>query len=219
MAEPLHDNVRRLMKTHKVKQIQLAKALGISPQAVNGWFKKGIYPSRKNMLALAELFNVSVDELTAETSIGAKPYNSIIRIDTYSGNPIPMRVLGRISVSRMAKQPSNSTEIADKVPVPFYVSPNADAFIMQDASMEPKVSSGDIIIIDPAVPYTPGKLIAARINSMDIEVFRKFVYDGPEHCALVPLTAGHRSYRFTHTEWDQDVEVLGTYVGHIHRDA
>jgi SOS-response transcriptional repressor LexA len=118
----------------------------------------------------------------------------------------------------MFRETSNNAESINKIPVPFFTGPDADAFVMLDDSMEPKVSVDDIIVIDPAKPYKADKMIAARIKSMDVEVFRKFVYDGPDHVALVPLSPGHRSYKFTHDQWAQDVEVLGTYVGHIHRD-
>lgn len=218
MAETIHDRVKALMKKHGLKQKQLALALGITPQAVNAWFRKGTEPSRANLYALSELFHVSVDELTARTTNGARNENSIMRIDTYSGNPIPMRVLGRISVSRMLHEADNGHEAIAKIPVPFFTGPSADAFIMLDDSMGPKIGAGDIVVIDYDKPYQAEKLIAAHIKSLGAEVFRKFIYDGPDHCALVPLTPGHRSYRFTHEQWAEDVEVLGTYVGSIHHD-
>lgn len=216
MAETIHDRIRTLIEKHNVKQNQLAKALKITPQAVNAWLRKGIQPSRENLHALSELFMVSVDEIEGRTRRASE--NSIIRIDTHSGNPIPIRVLGRISVSRMLRNSSNSTETTRKITLPFLVSPTADAFQMIDDSMNPTISAGDIIVIDPDKPYKADKLMAARIISLDVEVFRKFVYDGPDHCALVPLNPGHRSYKFTHEQWLKDVEVLGTFVAFIHRD-
>lgn len=216
MAETLQNRIKTLMEKHGIKQNELARRIKVTPQAVNGWFQKGARPSHDNLVALAELFNVTIDELTARTSNGPRPENSIIRIDTYSGKPIPFRVLGEISVSRMLHEPNSGTEFTNKIPAPFPSGPRSEAFSMQDESMYPIVP-GDVIIIDPDVTYAPGDLIAVHIKSMGIEVFRKFGYDGSDHCTLVPQSAGHRTFKFTHEQWAQDVEVLGTYMGHIHR--
>ena len=91
-------------------------------------------------------------------------------------------------------------------------SKRARAFAMQDASMEPKFSETDIIVIDPAENYEPGECVAAHIKSLRITVFRQFRYDGADHCVLAAINDHYRSYKFTHAEWKADVEILGPWV-------
>jgi DNA-binding transcriptional regulator YiaG len=41
--------------THRVKQVELASMLGVSPQAVTEWFKGRSHPSGKLVLVILEL--------------------------------------------------------------------------------------------------------------------------------------------------------------------
>lgn len=218
MAETIHQRIKRLLAERKLKQNWVAKQLEVTPQAVQGWTKK-ITPDPKNLSGLADLLNVSVDELLGKgNGPGSEPRHSIIGIDTYSGNPIPIMVLGEISVSNMLEATAKVGNDTNGFRVPYPVDPGSIGFSMQDASMEPKISKGDIVIISPKRNVEPEKLVAVHIKSMKINVFRKFIFDGADHCALVPLSPGHRTFKFTHAEWAANVEVLGIYSGHFHRD-
>lgn len=52
-----------LMKRNNLKQTDLARELNISRQAVNKWFTKGYKPEIEHLPRLAQLFNVTTDEL------------------------------------------------------------------------------------------------------------------------------------------------------------
>lgn len=61
-----------------ISKADMARIAGVTPQAVNGWFKKGVI-SKKSALAIAEAANVSVTWLLGEKvseDSGLKPNES-----------------------------------------------------------------------------------------------------------------------------------------------
>ncbi|MEY6919518.1 helix-turn-helix domain-containing protein [Klebsiella pneumoniae] len=61
-----------------ISKADMARIAGVTPQAVNGWFKKGVI-SKKSAIALAEAANVSVTWLLGEKvseDSGLKPNES-----------------------------------------------------------------------------------------------------------------------------------------------
>ena len=61
-----------------ISKADMARIAGVTPQAVNGWFKKGVI-SKKSAIAIAEAANVSVTLLLGEKvseDSGLKPNES-----------------------------------------------------------------------------------------------------------------------------------------------
>ena len=63
MKLTLGEKIRELRKRDGRKQEDLANALGVSNQAVSRWEKDGGYPDMELIPAIANYFNVSIDEL------------------------------------------------------------------------------------------------------------------------------------------------------------
>lgn len=57
------EKIRQLRKRDGRKQENLAGALGVSPQAVSRWEANGGYPDMELIPAIANYFNISIDEL------------------------------------------------------------------------------------------------------------------------------------------------------------
>ena len=63
MKLTLGEKIKELRKRNGRKQEDLANALGVSNQAVSRWEKDGSYPDMELIPAIANYFNVSIDEL------------------------------------------------------------------------------------------------------------------------------------------------------------
>lgn len=63
----LGTKIRRLREKHGLKQVNLANALQVSPQAVSKWEKGVSYPDIESIIKIARLFNVSTDYLLGIT--------------------------------------------------------------------------------------------------------------------------------------------------------
>ena len=57
------EKIKQLRLRDGRKQEDLANALGVSPQAVSRWEANGGYPDMELIPAIANYFNISIDEL------------------------------------------------------------------------------------------------------------------------------------------------------------
>ena len=67
----LSENLYNLRKLHKLSQEQVAEQLGVSRQAVAKWEAGETAPDIHNCVALARLYDVSVDDLVNYDSAGS----------------------------------------------------------------------------------------------------------------------------------------------------
>lgn len=67
----LSENLYNLRKLHKLSQEQVAERLGVSRQAVAKWETGETAPDIHNCVALARLYDVSVDDLVNYDSAGS----------------------------------------------------------------------------------------------------------------------------------------------------
>ena len=63
----LAQNIRTQRKAHSLTQENLAEAIGVTVGAVSKWENGTSDPSTSNLLALARLYGLSVEELLAGT--------------------------------------------------------------------------------------------------------------------------------------------------------
>ena len=63
MSETMGQIIKRLRKDKNFTQEELAEQLGVTCQAVSKWENGTSDPSTSNLLALAKLFGISVEEL------------------------------------------------------------------------------------------------------------------------------------------------------------
>jgi transcriptional regulator with XRE-family HTH domain len=59
-------NIKKLIVNQGMTQTQLADALGISNGTLSDWIKGRYYPRHKYLVAMSEVFGVSVDDITRE---------------------------------------------------------------------------------------------------------------------------------------------------------
>lgn len=74
----LGSKVRFLREKHGLKQINLANALQVSPQAVSKWEKGANLPDIPLLLQIARLFDVTVDYLLGTTDAGTGIFEATI---------------------------------------------------------------------------------------------------------------------------------------------
>jgi transcriptional regulator with XRE-family HTH domain len=217
MAETIHDRIRLLLKETGKKQKELAAHVGVTPQAVNQWLntnpnKKPKGPEREHVPLIAAFFDTTESYLLSGDSEMLSHKSTIIGIDTDQGANVPFLPLDDLLTVFSDFKSIVSKSRGSKVRTQHQVSSKAVAFALQDDSMAPRFSEEDIIVIDPEVSFGPGDYIAAHIKSLGINVFRQFVYEGADHRVLKAVNSHHRTFRFTHQEWDDDVVVLGPWV-------
>lgn len=91
------------------------------------------------------------------------------------------------------------------------VGPRGFAFRVEDGSMSPDFSIGDLVIVDPDLRPRPGDMVIARIRTQDetLAVFRKF-RARPGGCELVPSNDDFA----VHAGGPDEIEIVGTMIEH-----
>ncbi len=69
----LADRLVNLRKENKLSQEALAEKLGLSRQAISKWERGESSPDTDNLIALAELYGISLDELLWNEPVNEKP--------------------------------------------------------------------------------------------------------------------------------------------------
>lgn len=64
----IEEKIRELRKGHNMSQEHMAESLGVSRQAVSKWETGQSRPDTDNLIGLARLFDVTVDELTSSAT-------------------------------------------------------------------------------------------------------------------------------------------------------
>jgi transcriptional regulator with XRE-family HTH domain len=70
--------IRHLREKHGLKQINLANALQVSPQAVSKWERGAAHPEIPVLLKMAALFDVSTDYLLGTTAPGSNVFPATV---------------------------------------------------------------------------------------------------------------------------------------------
>ncbi|MBQ8780833.1 MAG: helix-turn-helix domain-containing protein [Oscillospiraceae bacterium] len=84
------NRLQQLRKKNNLSQEELAEKIGISRQAVSKWERAEASPDTDNLLLLAKLYGVSLDELLKTESVHFPDEDSIsLRKEDYIEDPIP----------------------------------------------------------------------------------------------------------------------------------
>lgn len=208
MADTIHQRIRAARERRGLSQVDVARELGVTPQAVHQWEVRK-RPKGENLRKLATLYGCSIDHFE---NGDPNNRNSITPLDGVSLREIPLIPFEELV---MVSQASDLKAAKKKLTTNFHAGPNSFAFIVEDTSMEPEVRKGEAVIIDKDLAVEPGDFIVAFIEGENLTVYRKFIYDGPDHCRLIPINEAHRSYRFPLDAWRTKVRVIGVHVQQI----
>jgi len=96
------EKLRTLRKQYKLSQEQLAEKINVSRQAITKWETEGGLPDIENLLAIASLFSVSLDELLSEEKLVCKvpdyAYESVTEYDISRPTEFDIRIPGAAEI-------------------------------------------------------------------------------------------------------------------------
>lgn len=209
MRHEFGQRLRAAFKSKGLRQNSVAIALNVKPQSVNQWLSGKSSPNKDNLLALAKLLGTTSDWLLygkEDDSIGYEA--SLTPVDNDLGREVPLLSLEDLPLPDTGFE-KNRTANRPRIRTHFPCGPNAAGFVMRDRSMEPRVNPGDIVVVDPDMPLEPGDLVAVRIKSTGLVVFRQFGFAPGDKRVLSPINSHHRSFEYTEKEWDSEITILG----------
>lgn len=69
----LADKIKALRRSHYLNQSQFAKMIGVTQSAISQWENDMTRPNSYQLEAIAKAFNISIDELLADTMTDTSP--------------------------------------------------------------------------------------------------------------------------------------------------
>lgn len=166
------NRIKQLREEHGKSQTDLAKYLGITPQAVSGYENGRRNPPTDVCQRIADFFFVSTDYVLgrSDTPGQVKPPSKTVRIP----------VLGRVA----AGIPFDAVEeIVDFEDIPATLARSGEYFGLRikGDSMSPRILNGDTVIVRRQDDADSGDIVIALVNGSEgcCKRFKRFAGEYP----------------------------------------
>jgi phage repressor protein C with HTH and peptisase S24 domain len=215
LYEPLMDMRDRIkLVMGQMKQNEFAKLIGVSPQAVNQWLKGNANPSAETLKIISEKRQVDLAWLTLGTDTV---------ISEASGNLTGRMVFGERDLPVFAAVEGGpgelvvSTDPIELVPRPWYLGEvrNGYAVYVTGESMVPVYEPGDMLIINPRLPYMRGKdhIFTTLTEDGQFRATVKRLVSVTEKEWKVQQFNPPRTFGLPRSVWVEARRIVGKYTG------
>lgn len=161
------NRINSAMKSAGLTQTSLAELMGVTPQAVQKWVKAGNGPKGSRLAKLASILKVNANWII--TGEGEKypnqPYTDLIAAPPIKGK-VPLFSFAQVGGWGEAEFNLPSAIGVEMVDTRIEVKTRTFAVKVSGDSMEPEFSpNGDVVIIEPDLPYDPDDYVLAKKGS------------------------------------------------------
>lgn len=192
------ENLTRLVNGSKLPQSEIAKRINVSPQTFNTWIQGKAIPRMGKIQLLADYFKIEKSDLIEEKS----------NITISQGIKIP--VLGSVP----AGIPITAVEdILDYEEIPQLWANQGEFFALKikGDSMEPRMQSGDVVIVRQQSSADSGDIVIVLINGD--EATCKKLEKTSNGIMLISTNTKYSPMFFSHEEINElPVVILGKVV-------
>lgn len=204
------ETARRLslaLSNARLRPQDLADSSGVSKSSISQYLSGSHAPSNISsgkigkVLGVSPLWLMGFDVPMEDTTSAALP--SAVPLGSYK---IP--VVATIAAGKPIYTEDSVIEYID-----YYKDGNGQVFAMyiQGDSMEPKIHSGDLVVVDQSIDYQDGDIVVVSINGNDGCCKRIKIYK--DSIALVSLNSAYEPMYFSSQEVnDLPVKVVGKVV-------
>jgi len=173
--ETLAQRLRYCRERAKLSQSELARRVGIKPQAIQ-YIESGKVYKPRNILEIAEV--VGVDAHWLSSGKGAMAGHAKLTLTSKTPVQVPLRSWQQTA--------AHCEEVESWIPTTAEVSERAYALKVKSDSMEPEFAPGDFIVADPERHYRHGSYVIAHLANQSELILRELAIDGGRHY-LKPL--------------------------------
>lgn len=196
----LSEKLKKLRKDKKLTQAQLATIIGVERSSI-GKYETGTTPSMDILAIIAEYFNVTVDYLLG---LSYEHTSS----PTSNGTWIP--VLGKVQAGIPVEAVQDVIDYEDI----SQISKNGSEYFalqVKGASMEPKFSEGDVVIVKKQDIAEDGDIVIAMVNGDEATI--KKLKKRADGIVLLPLNPQFDMMYYTADDIEKlPVRILGKVV-------
>lgn len=164
-----------------MNQSELARALGVTPQAVQKW-EAGGAPKGARLREVAEALGTTVEYLLTGSITVVRKFSQEADANVEPGPDLRGNVplISWVQAGNWEAVIDNFApgDAEDWLPCPRKFGPHAFALRVRGVSMEPKYQDGDIIFVDPDAQAEHGKNIVVRLDDEHEATFKQLVMEG-----------------------------------------
>lgn len=189
-----------LRKQHKLSQEKFAKAVGVSRSAVAMWETNSNEPDHETLNKIAELFDITTDELLGRENPKEQAKKAGVRIPVYGtvAAGIPLEAV---------------TDIEDWEEIDEVMASKAEyiALRIHGRSMEPRILDGDVVIVQLQDFVEDGDIGIIFVNGDDATC--KKIKKTPKGIMLISNNPAYEPMFYSNEEIENlPVRVLGKVV-------
>lgn len=197
------NRIAELRKTANISQAKLGKIIGVAQNTVCNWENGNREPDQVSLNKIADYFNVSVDYLLGRQTVMDGPAPSVP-----GSKWIP--VLGAVA----AGVPIEAIEdIEDYEEISPEMAASGDYFALRikGDSMEPRIHTGDVVIVRRQSDCETGDMAVVLVNGDEATVKR--IKKRPEGLMLIPNNPAYEPMFYSAEEVVKlPVQILGKVV-------
>lgn len=196
--------IRELRTKCGMNQKEFAAILNVAPNTYNQWETGKRQPDYNVLKKMADYFDVSIDYLVGRTDISHPPRKGV-RIPVYGNVAADVPILAIENYD--SDDPDDWEEIDEKMAA------NGEyiALRIKGDSMEPKISTGDVVIIRIQPDAETGDIVVAMVNGDEATV--KKLKKRPEGILLIPSNPKYEPMFYTNEDIENlPVRILGRVV-------
>lgn len=176
----LHEACRKQSLDHHGRGVILARALGVTPRAVGKWLNGEAIPRHGKIQALATLLNVTPEWLQLGSGEWDNNVKTVAQPQGYSSFPLISWVSAGLwseaiepwSRAEIDRWPSTTRNVSENS---FWLEVKGDSMT---APVGLSIPEGMMILVDPEVAASSGKLVIARLTDANEATFKKYIEDG-----------------------------------------
>lgn len=175
-------NLKFLRESLGLSQRKLASELHVSQQTVGSWEVGRTTPCPEMMTTIASMFGVTVDQL-----LGHKPEKQPREHKGIASNRIPVygNIAAGIPIEAIVDYDPDNADDWEEISQDLAKNGIHIALRIKGDSMEPRMKTGDVVIIRVQPDVESGEIAAVRVNGD--EVTCKKITKSEDGIMLVPL--------------------------------
>ena len=199
-------NLNFYINKNNLKQLEIAKSIGVSPQTFNTWVKGIAIPRMGKIQKLADYFGIYKSDLLEEKITNTDVFSDITNLIHPSAYRIP--IIGNICAG------DGCTVIEEKIgyfTIDHTIKADFALIVKGDSMIDIDINDGDVVLIKKAYDYFDGKIYAVRLIDEDEATIKKCFFEEDK----VIMQPCNPEYKPIITD-GENVSVVGECVGVYH---
>lgn len=165
-------NLNFYINKNNLKQLEIAKSIGVSPQTFNTWVKGIAIPRMGKIQKLADYFGIYKSDLLEEKITNTDDFSDVTNLIQPSAYRIP--IIGNICAG------DGCTVIEEKIgyfTIDNSIKADFALVVKGDSMIDIDINDGDIVLIKKVYDYFDGKIYAIRLIDEDEATIKKCFFE------------------------------------------